>query len=92
MLGSEDPEVLERAFLEDRVVVTCNVDDFVELARARELHAGIVLIERAGLKRPDQLAIVRAAAALIAAKGDIVNRVLWVSLNGTMDFEDIPPP
>lgn len=42
MLGWEDSEVLERAFIEDRIVVTCNVVDFVALARARELHAGIV--------------------------------------------------
>ena len=86
------PEVLERAFVEDRIVVTCNVEDFVKLARARELHAGIVLIERAGMKRQDQLAVIRAAVGLIAAKGDIVNRVLWVSPDGTMEFEGIPPP
>jgi predicted nuclease of predicted toxin-antitoxin system len=37
ILGATDHEVLERAFLEDRILVTSNVDDFVKLARAREI-------------------------------------------------------
>jgi predicted nuclease of predicted toxin-antitoxin system len=45
MLESEDHQVLERAYLEDRVLVTANVDDFIKLARARDLHAGIILLE-----------------------------------------------
>ena len=44
-LGTLDHEVLDLAFAEDRILVTSNVADFVKLARARELHAGIVLIE-----------------------------------------------
>ena len=31
ILGATDPQVLERAFLEDRVLVTLNVNDFVKL-------------------------------------------------------------
>lgn len=91
MLGFEDTDVLDKAFAEDRVVVTCNVDDFVELARGRELHAGLILIERGGMKRAQQLATIRAAVAQIKNEADIVNRVLWVNLDGTMVFEDIPP-
>ena len=90
MLGWEDPEVFERAFKEDRIVVTCNVEDFLELARGCELHAGLILIERSGLKRPQLLAVIRAAVKFIEGH-DMVNRVLWVNLDGTMAFEDIPP-
>ncbi|MBX3186156.1 MAG: DUF5615 family PIN-like protein [Labilithrix sp.] len=36
----EDSEVLDRAFEEDRILVTANVADFERLAHARELHAG----------------------------------------------------
>lgn len=84
------PEVFERAFKEDRIVVTCNVEDFLELARGCELHAGLILIERAGMKRPRLLEVIRAAVAFIKGN-DMVNRVLWVNLDGTMEFEDIPP-
>ena len=45
MLGAKDHDVLDRAYAEDRILVTANVDDFVRLARKRELHAGIILIE-----------------------------------------------
>ena len=35
ILGATDQELLERAYQEDRVLVTSNVDDFAKLARAR---------------------------------------------------------
>jgi hypothetical protein len=44
--SATDAEVLDRAYAEDRILVTANVDDFEKLAGARELHAGIVLVER----------------------------------------------
>ena len=90
MLGAEDPDVLELAFQEDRIAVTCNVDDFLQLARGAEVHAVIVLIERSGRNREQQLAIIRAAVGFIEGR-DMVNRVLWVNLDGAMEFEDIPP-
>jgi predicted nuclease of predicted toxin-antitoxin system len=37
ILGASDNDVLERAYQEDRVLVTSNVDDFVKLAAAREI-------------------------------------------------------
>ena len=90
MLRAKDHGVLDKAFAEDRILVTANVDDFVRLARKRELHAGIVLIEDGSLYRDEQLAVVRAAVAFIQ-DNDMANRVLWVDLDGTMEFEDIPP-
>ena len=90
MLGWEDPEVFERAFKEERIVVTCNVEDFLELARGCELHAGLILIERAGLKRAQLIEVIRAAIRFMQ-DADMANRVLWVNLDGSMEFEDIPP-
>lgn len=90
MLGWEDPEVFERAFREERIVVTCNVDDFLGLARDCELHAGLILIEHSGLKRSQLLAVIRAAIRFVEGQ-DMVNRVLWANLDGAMELEDIPP-
>jgi hypothetical protein len=41
------------------------VDDFVALARQRELHAGMVLLEVGDLYRDEQLVVIRAAIAAI---------------------------
>lgn len=90
MLGVEDPVVLDKAFEEDRILVTPNVDDFVRLARQRELHAGMILIEDGSLHRDEQLTTIRAAVAFTQGN-DMANRVLWVNIDGTMELEDIPP-
>ncbi len=50
-------------------------------------HASIVLIEDGTLYRDEQLALLRAAVAFIHDT-DMANRVLWVNLDGSMEFED----
>jgi predicted nuclease of predicted toxin-antitoxin system len=79
--------VLDRAFAEDRILVTKNVDDFEKLARSRELHAGIVLLEDGDLLRDEQLRVIRAAVTEIASRSDMVNSVMRVAMDGTMSFE-----
>ena len=83
MLGRLDSRVLDKALQEDRVLVAANVDDFVVLARTRELHAGIVLIQDGTLLRGQQLAVVRATLDFMQRE-DMANRVLWVAHDGTM--------
>jgi len=91
LLQAADHVVLERAYAEDRVLVTKNVDDFVRLARARELHAGIILVEDGDLVRDDQLRVVRAAVARLQRERDLMNRVLRIWADGESCFEEIPP-
>jgi predicted nuclease of predicted toxin-antitoxin system len=91
ILGAPDHEVLERAFLEDRILVTSNVDDFVKLAHAREIHAGIVLIERSGLLRDEQIELIRQVAAKLTEHGAMINELLRVDELGAMRFEEVPP-
>lgn len=90
LLEATDAEVLERAFSEDRIVVTKNVGDFEKLARTRELHAGIVLLEDGALTRGQQLALARKVISALTAQPDMVNRLLRVALDGTMIFEHEP--
>jgi predicted nuclease of predicted toxin-antitoxin system len=90
LLQAPDGVVLERAYAEDRVLVTKNVEDFVKLARARELHPGIILLEDGDLVRDEQLQVVRAAVAVLRPEPDLVNRVLRVWANGTSVFEEVP--
>ncbi len=91
ILGATDHEVLDRAFLEDRILVTSNVDDFVKLAHAREIHAGIVLIERVGLLRDEQIELIREIATKLAEHGAMINELLHVDAHGAMRFEVVPP-
>jgi predicted nuclease of predicted toxin-antitoxin system len=91
LLGALDRTVLEAAFAEDRVLATSNVDDFVKLARARDLHPGIVLIEDGGLLRDEQLQVIRKAAAVLEGERDLINRILRIWLDGKTVFEQIPP-
>lgn len=91
--GAIDAVVLQKAYDEDRALVTANVADFEKLARAVELHAGIVFVEDGELTREEQTALVRRAVALLAdevASGrSFVNRVL--RLRGTRArFEALP--
>ncbi len=92
LLAATDAEVLERAYDEDRVLVTANVGDFLKLARARDVHPGIVLLEDGALPRAEQLRLLRLAAAAISQLGDLLNKVVWVAADGSMRVEDIPPP
>ncbi len=89
LLGATDPEVLERAFAEDRIFVTKNVSDFEKLAKARELHAGIVLIEQGDLTRDEQLALMRRVVEKVEGV-DLVNHVLRVGEDGSMTIEPMP--
>lgn len=90
-LGIPDPEVLELAFAEDRVLVTANVADFRKLAVARDLHAGIVLLLDGGLRRDEQLEVLRRVIVALEGGDDLVNRLLTVALDGGFSIEELPP-
>lgn len=96
LLGESDPIVLQKAYDEDRILVTANVKDFQHLARARELHPGIVLVLDGALSRNEQLALMRKIVATISQElreeRDMVNRVLEVEADGEANFYDLPLP
>jgi predicted nuclease of predicted toxin-antitoxin system len=94
LLGATDPEVLEYAFNEDRILVTANVRDFEKLAAAIEIHAGIILIQEGDLLATEQIELMTRAVQVLQAENaigkDLVNRVLHISISGTAKFEDLP--
>lgn len=89
-LGVADADVLELAFTEDRILVTANVADFRKLAAARELHAGIVLLADGGLRRDEQVEVLRRVMAVLGGTDDLVNRALSVDLDGGFSIEQLP--
>jgi predicted nuclease of predicted toxin-antitoxin system len=88
--GASDVELLDRAYEEDRILVTLNVGDFEDLLRRRELHAGVVLIERAGLLRNEQIDLVMQIVAALREHGALINEILRVAEDGTLSFESAP--
>jgi predicted nuclease of predicted toxin-antitoxin system len=94
LLGATDPEVLEYAFKEDRILVTANIRDFEKLAAAVEIHAGIVLMQDGDLLAAEQIelidTVVRVLQAEIATGKDLVNRALYISIAGIVRFENLP--
>lgn len=97
LLSRRDSVVLDKAYEEDRILVTANVKDFQRLARARELHPGIKLVLDGQLTRDEQLALVRRAIRAIEDQTtqddswDMVNRVLEISMT-ELDFYELPEP
>ena len=94
LLGKSDRQILEYAFNEDRIVVTANVGDFEKFALAFEVHAGIVFIVEGDLLRNEQIEICTEAVKFIQheieAGRDMINRVLYISINGTKKLETLP--
>ncbi|MEM7130812.1 MAG: DUF5615 family PIN-like protein [Chloroflexota bacterium] len=94
LLGESDPVILQRSYDEDRILVTANIKDFQRLARARELHPGIVLVLDGSLSRDEQLELMRRIVAEITQElleeRDMVNRVLEIEVNGESNFYDLP--
>lgn len=94
LLQATDAQVFARALDEDRIVVTCNCDDFRNLARAATVHAGVVFFEDSGLLRDEQLQLVRQALGLISneltAGRDLVNRVLRMWSDSAHVFDSLP--
>jgi predicted nuclease of predicted toxin-antitoxin system len=94
LLGATDPEVLEYALSEDRILVTANVRDFEKLAAEVEIHAGIILIQEGDLLVTEQIELINTVVWVLQSETaigkDLINRVLYVSISGTTKFINLP--
>ncbi|ELS04078.1 hypothetical protein Xen7305DRAFT_00038060 [Xenococcus sp. PCC 7305] len=94
LLGVNDRQILEYAFNEDRILITANICDFEKFASEVEVHAGIVFIQEGDLLRNEQIEICIQAVGLIQQEiendGDMINRVLYISLDGTKELKTLP--
>lgn len=78
--GSSDAELLRRAIEGDWIIVTNNVDDFVELVRQEELHPGVVLVITQ--TNPDvQVRLFEQALDAIGDRRDLINLVVHVDVD-----------
>lgn len=92
ILSAPDHRVLARCLERDLVLVTQNARDFRALVDASDIHPGLVILPAVGPARSEML--LRAAIRFLSARGDpmdaMVNHVLEVSADGTMDLSALP--
>ncbi len=80
--GLSDPDLFERAQADGRAVVTCNVDDFLDLDRqfqaAERAHAGIVLVNTRRFPRRSVGPLARALERFITGGAPYPSFVHWL--------------
>lgn len=78
----EDSELLREATRQGRVLVTFNVDDFVEAARrfahTQETHAGVVLVHSKSYARTSIGAVAAALDRLLQSRQRLENVLLFL--------------
>jgi len=88
LVNQADSLILERARLEGRVFVTCDVntipEELRERAHAGKSHAGVIFLSSKSFIQNDHGAIAKALASLIAktAANDWANRVVFLKKSG----------
>jgi hypothetical protein len=55
------------------------------------MHAGLILLEAGDLLRDEQLQVLRRAVRALEHERDLVNRVLRISREEQLVFEEAPP-
>lgn len=98
MLNATDREVSKLCFEEDRVLVTNNADDFLELADRDGLHPGLVFLPLgSGVEMRSSMQLAIAEIERLAAESGsepaalMVNSVLEVAEDGTCERFEHPP-
>lgn len=66
--GVRDDVVWDYAFEHDQIVITCNTEDFLTLARGSDVHAGLIIIRPGDLLRDEQWAILEPVIARLEAE------------------------
>ena len=90
--GASDPVVWRYAFKHDQVVVTSNVEDFLQLAGDVDLHPGVIVLRAGHLSREEQWAwLLPVVRRFSGPRADLVNRVVVVSGPGRFQVRAIPP-
>lgn len=88
LVNQADSLILERARLEGRVLVTCDVntipEELRERAHAGKSHAGVVFLSSKSFIQNDHGSIAKALASLISktAADDWTNRVVFLKKSG----------
>src|SRR4051812_27016148 len=93
LAGWMDHQIWREAFRRDATMITSNEDDFLNLARCSEIHAGLILLRSGELLQHEQIAWVETAIQWIQRRrADLVNTVIEVSGDTEADVKSYPLP
>ena len=90
--GNSDPEILSVVVEENFVFVTNNRRDFLKLYAELDLHPGLIIIVPGSTPPKQQIVLFDKVLDLIEPMGDIINKIVEVFSDGTVDIRDYPEP
>lgn len=90
LAGTPDHELIPLIRREGFVFVTNNAKDFLKLYALENIHAGLVVIVPGGIAAEVQLRLFGAALDAMEAEPDLINRIVEVYSDGTVEIRDWP--
>jgi predicted nuclease of predicted toxin-antitoxin system len=89
--GLSDTALWRHAYEHDQVVVTINAADFLRLAVASQLHAGLIVLRAQGLTREQQWEWIEPVVErLLESNDDLVNRSVEITGPGKFVIRKLP--
>lgn len=85
----KDPALFKIIQRENFTFVTNNRDDFINLVKTVDLHAGLIVI-LPSVVRDEQISLFRKALAYGGGLSDMVNKVLEIDKNEKVRIYDLP--
>jgi predicted nuclease of predicted toxin-antitoxin system len=80
MSGLSDPALWRYAYEHDQAVVTINASDFLRLAAASPLHAGLIVLRGQGLTRIQQWDWLRPALEMLfESRAELINTAIIIT-------------
>ncbi|EME72031.1 hypothetical protein H261_00590 [Paramagnetospirillum caucaseum] len=90
LTGTADRDLLPIIRHEGFVFVTNNAKDFLKLYARENIHAGLVIIVPGGIPAEVQVRLFAAVLDEVEAMADLVNRIVEVFSDGSVEIRDWP--
>lgn len=90
LAGTPDRDLLPIIRHEGFVFVTNNARDFLKLYARENIHAGLIIIVPGGIPAEIQLRLFASVLDTIEPLADLVNRIVEVYSDGTVEIRDWP--
>jgi predicted nuclease of predicted toxin-antitoxin system len=93
LAGRSDRAQVEYAIENTLIIITKNVEDFLDLAADVDVHPGMIVLRDGSLRRTEEWAWIEPVIRHLADNAiDPINKVVDVTGPGVFTVRDIPPP
>jgi predicted nuclease of predicted toxin-antitoxin system len=90
--GTADRELMPLVRTEGFVLVTNNGRDFRKLYSQEAIHPGLIIIVPGGIPAETQLRLFGLVLDAVEPMPDLMNKVVEISITGTVRIQDLPAP